>query len=173
MAVLALILVGAVVLVLVIAIVVMQMRRARMQAGAKKGGGPKDDEDVVVLGAARPWRKHVHSRRGYRGRFPDRRVVLMSGKQERRLSRKVGSALSAGYEYDMAQDAVMSDMAHIRCARARTHPPPFSPLLQAIMAKMAKSRTGASSALNNVLMQMRKVANHPDLLTSQYDDSLE
>jgi hypothetical protein len=36
----------------------------------------------------------------------------MSGKQERRLSRKVGSALSAGYEYDMAQDAVMSDMAH-------------------------------------------------------------
>jgi hypothetical protein len=41
------------------------------------------------------------------------------------------------------------------------------------MAKMAKSRTGASSALNNVLMQMRKVANHPDLLTSQYDDSLE
>ena len=131
MAVLALILVGAVVLVLVIAIVVMQMRRARMQAGAKKGGAkkagakaPKDDEDVVVLGAARPWRKHVHkpvpvpkhahghSRRGYRGRFPDRRVVLMSGKQERRLSRKVGSALSAGYEYDMAQDAVMSDMAH-------------------------------------------------------------
>lgn len=41
------------------------------------------------------------------------------------------------------------------------------------MAKMKKSRTGASSALNNVLMQMRKVANHPDLLTSQYDDSLE
>ena len=37
---------------------------------------------------------------------------------------------------------------------------------------MSKSRTGASAALNNVLMQMRKVANHPDLITSQFEDSL-
>ena len=43
------------------------------------------------------------------------------------------------------------------------------------MAKLGRAtgRGGSTTALNNVLMQMRKVANHPDLLTSQYDDSLE
>ena len=41
------------------------------------------------------------------------------------------------------------------------------------MAKLgrASGRGGSTTALNNVLMQMRKVANHPDLITSAFDDS--
>lgn len=54
-----------------------------------------------------------------------------------------------------------------------THPHPHPPNPpQDALSKMAKSRSGAASALNNVLMQMRKVANHPDLITSQFEDSL-
>jgi len=45
--------------------------------------------------------------------------------------------------------------------------------IQAVMAKLGRAtgRGGSTTALNNVLMQMRKVANHPDLITSAFDDS--
>ena len=48
-------------------------------------------------------------------------------------------------------------------------------LLQETMAAMAKSRGGAHvsvSKLNNVLMQMRKNCNHPDLIKGAYDGSI-
>ena len=51
----------------------------------------------------------------------------------------------------------------------------YAVCLQETMAKMAK-QAGSSSAsvakLNNVLMQMRKNCNHPDLITSGFDGSV-
>ena len=42
--------------------------------------------------------------------------------------------------------------------------------VQEVMNKMSKGRGGPSVAsLNNVLMQMRKCANHPDLITGPFD----
>ena len=49
-----------------------------------------------------------------------------------------------------------------------------TPQQQEAMAKMAKGAKGgggSAASLNNMLMQMRKNCNHPDLITSAYDGS--
>lgn len=50
-------------------------------------------------------------------------------------------------------------------------------LLQELMKKLSKSSGGAGSAgagkLNNVVMQMRKNCNHPDLISGGFDGSVE
>ena len=69
----------------------------------------------------------------------------------------------------------LRDKSHVpRWAAERTHP--LAPihvcrLQQEAMDKLAKGRGSGHSAasLNNVLMQMRKNCNHPDLITGPYD----
>ena len=52
-------------------------------------------------------------------------------------------------------------------------PEPWHALAQETLEKEAAGQPHAVARLNNVLMQMRKNANHPDLITSAYEQSIE
>lgn len=53
-------------------------------------------------------------------------------------------------------------------ARAHAHAFPWAQAEMAAMAERNGGSVGGASKLNNILMQMRKNCNHPDLITSAF-----